>query len=210
MSHKYNFEIDVSNRKSVYSQVVRAVRPGSRVLDVGCDTGHLGAYLKGTGCSVDGIEMDEAAASEAETRLDAVYRGSIDEDLTGSLVPGYDYIILADVLEHLPYPDRTLDKLKPLLNDGGQVIASIPNVANFRVRFRLLFGIFEYTEIGILDRTHLRFYTFKTARKLFTDAGFKVLDQRPAATHLPMALIRLLPGMFATRCVIKAKPADRL
>jgi len=203
---RYDFPVDAGNKKTVYSIIASWVEPGKRALDVGCDTGNLGAFMKGMGLSVDGIEMDPVAALSAKDKLDSVSVGSVEDPaVLDSLNGPYDYIIFADVLEHLSSPEATLERVKPLLKAGGHVIASLPNVANFRVRFGLLFGRFEYTEIGILDRTHLRFYTRKSGTELFRRAGYEPVGSRPAATYMPTPLLYGWPELFATRFVVKAK-----
>lgn len=208
MGLRYDFPIDHTKKNTVYSRVIAWAGSGKRVLDVGCDTGNLGGWLATSALSVDGVEMDPDAAKKATERLDNVYTGSIeDAGVLKSLKGPYDLIIFADVLEHLANPGNTLEKMKPLLSSSGEVVASLPNVANFRVRIPLLFGRFDYTETGILDRTHLRFFTRKTAAVLFTKAGYRILDIKPAATFMPTALLYLWPGLFATRFVIKATPA---
>jgi len=205
MGLRYDFPVDASNRKSVYYRIIDWSKPGLRALDVGCDTGRLGEFLKGRGLTVDGVEMDPSASGLACRRLDRVYTGGIEDERTIRELEGpYDIIIFADVLEHLSRPDETLDKMKAVLAPNGIIIASLPNVANFRVRFGLLFGRFDYTEIGILDRTHLRFYTRKTAVELFKKAGYTALDIKPAATHMPSLLLNGWPELFATRFVVKA------
>lgn len=205
LSLRYDFPMDRGGKNSVYSRIIGMSRPGTRVLDVGCDTGNLGASIKGLGAWVEGVEMDPDAAARATSKLDRVYTGNIEDDeLIGRLNGPYDCVIFADVLEHLAEPGKTLERVKRLLSGTGVIIASLPNVANFRVRIGLLFGRFEYTDIGILDKTHLRFFTKKTARRLFSGAGFSILDMKPAATFMPGALLFAWPGFFATRFVIKA------
>lgn len=207
MNLKYDFPVDAGNKKRVYGRIMNWAKPSLRALDVGCDTGRLGEGLKKMGLAVDGVEMDPDAARLAAGRLDRVVTGSIlDSSVFQSLEGPYDIIIFADVLEHLPKPETVLDGIKALLADGGEVYASLPNVANFRVRIPLLFGRFQYTEIGILDKTHLRFFTRQTAQELFTGAGYEVAEVTPAATHMPAPLLYVLPGLFATRFVIRARP----
>lgn len=207
MNLKYDFPVEAGNEKRVYGRIISWAKPGLRALDVGCDTGRLGEGLKRKGLAVDGVEMDPDAARLAAGRLDRVVTGSIlDASVLHGLNGPYDIIIFADVLEHLPQPEAALDGIKALLSDEGEVYASLPNVANFRVRLPLLFGRFQYTEIGILDKTHLRFFTRTTARELFTGAGYEVAEVKPAATHLPAPLLYALPGLFATRFVIRARP----
>ncbi|MBI5191218.1 MAG: class I SAM-dependent methyltransferase [Nitrospirae bacterium] len=205
MGLRYDYTVDASNTKTVYARILSWATPGGRVLDVGCDTGNLASCLAGLGMKAEGVEMDAEAAKKAGERLENVYVGSIeDEAVLGRLSGQYDMIIFADVLEHLAYPEVTIKRMKALLSDGGVIVASLPNVANFRVRFGLLFGRFDYTETGILDRTHLRFFTRKTAPELFRKAGFNVLDVKPAATFMPWPLLLIWPELFATRFVIKA------
>ncbi len=209
MGLKYDFPVDAKNTRTVYYRILSWSEPGKKALDVGCDTGNLGGSLKALGLTVEGVEMDPAAAGRAAARLDKVYTGSIeDERVIGELSGSYGIIIFADVLEHLARPEETLHRMKRFLAPGGVIIASLPNVANFRVRLGLLFGRFEYTEIWILDRTHLRFFTRKTARELFERTGYKVLDVAPAATHMPGPLLYAWPEFFATRYVIKAGLSD--
>ena len=206
MSLRYNFPAERGGANTVYKIIGRLVAPGASVLDIGCDTGNLGVFLKGRGAkTVEGLEMCSEAAAEARRKLDRVTEGSATDDEVISRLGGpFDYVIFADVLEHLPKPEETLRKIAPLVKDGGRVIASLPNVANFRVRLPLLFGRFEYKEIGILDRTHLRFFTKKSAVRLFGDSGYEVISAAPAATFMPGLLLKLFPGMFATRFVIMA------
>ncbi|MGC2422973.1 MAG: class I SAM-dependent methyltransferase [Nitrospirota bacterium] len=203
---RYNFSVENASPVSVYSRVISIIPAGSRVLDVGCDTGNLGRAIKANGSVVDGIEMDPEAAALAAEKIDRVTCGSIeDKEVLMGLGRLYDYIIFADVLEHLAYPERTLINIKPFLKRGGRVIASLPNVANFRVRLGLLMGRFEYTETGILDRTHLRFFTKKTGQQLFIRSGYRLIDLKPAATHIPGITLELWPEFLATRFVVIAE-----
>ncbi|MGA2191999.1 MAG: class I SAM-dependent methyltransferase [Nitrospirota bacterium] len=204
MSLRYDFPVENASRVSVYSRIISLIPAGSRVLDVGCDTGNLGMAIKARGSSVDGIEMDHEAAEEAAKKLDRVTCGSIEEEGINFNGP-YDYIVFADVLEHLVHPEAVLERIKPLLKKKGMVIASLPNVANFRVRLGLLAGRFEYTETGILDRTHLRFFTRKTGERLFIKSGYRLLGSKPAATHIPKIALGLWPEFLATRFVILAE-----
>src|SRR5205823_320673 len=99
-----------------------------------------------------------------------------------------------------------LTEAKELLSPGGYIIVSVPNVANWRVRFGLFLGRFEYADYGILDRTHLRFFTRRTAYQLLADAGYRVTRAEVAGYSLPHWLIKLFPGLFAVQIVMSAKP----
>jgi SAM-dependent methyltransferase len=161
---------------NVRSEVVSSIPPGQhRVLEVGCGDGATGATLKhqSRASEVVGVEISEAAAAVAEARLDRVFAGNI-EALELPYPDGYfDFLILADVLEHLMDPWAALQRVGAFLSSGGAVIASIPNVRNWRVILPLVArGRWDYAESGLLDRTHLRFFTRSTIVALFSDAGF--------------------------------------
>ncbi len=197
---------------------------GKRVLDLGCGAGKLGEHFKNSGGEWYGITISEAEAVIARTRLKEVLVHDL--DLLEKLpfpADFFDAVILADVLEHLKKPERILQLIKFHLKPGGRIIASIPNIANFKVRFRLLAGKFQYEEFGILDNTHLRFYTLDTAKQLIASAGYRILDVkftswnwkfpaflRPYLTRerdrsFRRSLLKFFPGFFATQFVIDAE-----
>jgi len=149
------------------------------VLDVGCFCGAVGALLKSKypNVRVVGIEPVEAAAEIARTKLDAVLTGKLEEvDLAeAGLAPGtVNVIILADVLEHMYNPWQALVSLRPWLAPGGVVLASIPNICNFNVINDLVQGDFPYARAGILDITHIRFFTWRGVQKLFGETGYRI------------------------------------
>lgn len=145
-----------------------------RVLDVGCGNGCLGKELKTLGVEVVGIESDAGAAKEAEANLDRVYAGDI-ENLTLPFSEGYfDCIIFADILEHLCKPQEVLKKYRRYLADSGCVISSIPNVRYYKLIIRLLRGSWDYADAGILDESHLRFFTLVNIKEMFGEAGYKI------------------------------------
>jgi SAM-dependent methyltransferase len=153
---------------------------GKRILDVGCAAGELGAALKQAGaCEVVGIEASAEAAAQARAKLDRVIvgdAGSSDLPLEPS---SFDYIILADVLEHLVDPWATLASFKRYLRENGRIVASIPNARFYAVIARLIFNRWNYADSGILDRTHLRFFTWPTIQAMFADASLNVERVRP-------------------------------
>jgi SAM-dependent methyltransferase len=147
----------------------------SVILDVGCAVGSFGKLLKSIrSVEVWGVEISEYAASIAATKLDKVICGAFDEalDLPKSK---FDCIIFNDALEHFIDPYSALMYSKTLLRDGGKIVASIPNVRYFGNIWRLLVDKnWEYTQDGILDRTHLRFFTYKSIVKTFNDLGYEI------------------------------------
>ena len=146
-----------------------------RVLDVGCGTGSFGASLrKRTGCEVWGVESNAPSIPKAEENLDKVLHGYFGPEL--DLPAGYfDCIVFNDVLEHMPDPASALALARALLSSGGRVVASIPNIRHFPTVWRLVIcGEWEYKEFGILDKTHLRFFTRLSIIRLFQEAGFTI------------------------------------
>ena len=151
-----------------------------RVLDLGCAMGHFGQKLKERfgEVSVVGIDANRAAAATAEGRLDRVICARL-EDLDfaahGLGEGAFDAIVAADILEHLFNPWRLLERVRPLLAPSGQLLASIPNVRNLGLVAELLQnGRWSYREQGLLDITHLRFFTFAEMRRMFEDTGYRI------------------------------------
>jgi len=149
------------------------------ILDLGCGAGNLGAALKKRqSCTVHGIELSKGAAEYAAKNLDHVWCDNLNRFDPTFTKQKYDTLIFADILEHLINPWRTLKKFASVLADGGTVIASIPNVAHPWVQANLKKGIFRYESAGILDITHLRFFTKTSIFQLFYTAGLKIVNIR--------------------------------
>ena len=172
-----------------------------RILDIGCGAGALGAALKQRqACQVWGVEYVPAVAAEAEGRLERVVVGSIEDAEVLQALPRdyFDVLILADLLEHLRDPEQALVNLKACLGAGSTVVASVPNVRHWSVIKELLEGGWNYQEAGILDRTHLRFFTASTLATLFRDAGFDIAEAQGVrlvdAETIPAGLPDALAG----------------
>jgi 2-polyprenyl-3-methyl-5-hydroxy-6-metoxy-1,4-benzoquinol methylase len=151
------------------------------ILDVGCAAGGLGQLIKKRrpGARVDGIDREAEALSEAAQHLDHVQRVDLDGSLP-ELPRAYDAILCGDVLEHLIDPWRVLRWLTDQLEEGGHVVASIPNLRYYKVLRDLVFrGRFTYRDSGILDATHLRFFTLHEMKALFDRAGLDVQAVKP-------------------------------
>jgi 2-polyprenyl-3-methyl-5-hydroxy-6-metoxy-1,4-benzoquinol methylase len=153
---------------------------GKRILDVGCAAGELGAALKRAGASqVVGIEAAAQAAAQARDKLDRVIIGDAQSTDLPLEQASFDYVIFADILEHLVDPWSALASLTRYLQDDGRVVASIPNARFYAVIARLIFNRWGYRESGILDRTHLRFFTWPTIKAMFEGAGLHIESVRP-------------------------------
>lgn len=153
----------------------------AKILDVGCASGILGLSIKNSrpAAVVHGIEMEPRACARAAERLDAVFEGDL-VDLLPGIEETYDCIICADILEHLVDPWSVLRRLKALLVPSGHLVASIPNIRYYKVlRELVLHGRFTYRGSGILDSTHLRFFTKREITVLFERAGLTVTQVMP-------------------------------
>jgi O-antigen biosynthesis protein len=194
MASKYETRIDLENMNTSHALIVEFVGRGKRVLDVGCAAGDLARVLAERGCGVTGIEIDPEAAHQAEKHCERVIVGDVEDlDLSEMLRDeAFDVIVFGDTLEHFKNPLRTLDRLKPFLRSEGYMVASIPNVAHGSVRLALMQGKFRYSSLGLLDNTHLRFFTRDSVEQLFEDAGFLITG-----------LKRTLRGIFDTEIEIE-------
>lgn len=155
--------------------------PDSAVLELGCGAGGTGraAIAAGKAGRYVGLELSETAAAEAKKHLSEVVVGDVESvDLT-RLHGVFDALVISEVLEHLTDPWRTLQRLSECLKPGGVVIASSPNVAHWSVIKGLLGGRFAYTDSGMMDRTHLRWFTPQSYKALFESAGLVVETVQP-------------------------------
>lgn len=158
------------------NRISRIIPDGACVLDVGAGNGVLARLLafQMRDCIIDGVEPDPVAQQVARSHYRSLYLGTVDEFISvrrDSDSGLYNFIVMADVLEHIANPMPTLIQLKQLLAPNGKLVISTPNVAFASVRLALMNGQFDYVDSGILERTHLRFYTLKSLRKLFDAVG---------------------------------------
>ena len=167
-------------------KVLEQEREPVKILDVGTASGYLGKILRGRGHYVAGIENDIATGERAKEYYDSFALADI-ETFEFPYRKEFDYILFADVLEHLRDPAAVLRRCIPALKDSGKIIISVPNVANFIVRLSLLFGKFDYMDRGILDRTHLRFFTLRSLYKMMSEVTCKILGVIP--TPLPVQIV---------------------
>jgi 2-polyprenyl-3-methyl-5-hydroxy-6-metoxy-1,4-benzoquinol methylase len=157
------------------------VNRGARILEVGCGYGGTGSLALarekcGTYC---GVELCLSAAEEAKGRLSEVLVGNIEEVQLPWPTGSFDVLILSEVLEHLVDPWTTLRKIRPLMKTGSHIRASSPNVSHYKLVKMLLKGDWTLTDVGTMDKTHLRWFTPKTYRDLFESSGYIVDSVRP-------------------------------
>jgi SAM-dependent methyltransferase len=172
---RYAWTIDPTDDSS-HSRILRKVGSGKRVLELGPGPGHMTEHLTAGGNAVTCIEIDPKAAALAEAHAEKVIVADLDQDDLRDLVGDarFDVVIAADVLEHLRRPDVTLRHAAELLDDGGVVLSSIPNIAHVDVKLALLAGRWDYKQDGLLDLTHLRFFTRSSVVRLMIGVGLRV------------------------------------
>jgi methionine biosynthesis protein MetW len=198
------------------------VPAGSRVLDVGCAEGYLARELRERRCTVVGLEYDESAAQAAREFCEEVVTGDVESGEVRARVDGpYDRILFGDVLEHLRDPAPVLRWARDLLGPEGRAVVSLPNIANWSARREVARGRFPYADHGLFDRTHLRFFTRRSARELVTGCGLDVERERFASGPLPLErrfpwlgharplFIRSSPELFALQVVLTCRPRTR-
>ncbi|MGE5374130.1 MAG: class I SAM-dependent methyltransferase [Bacteroidota bacterium] len=182
---------------SIIAAQLQALPDQSKVLDVGTASGTLARMCMEKPLHLFGVEPNADWAQIASPLYERIWIGSIDE-IGKDCLAGYDAIILGDILEHLPNPEQVLQKLIEHQPEDCLFMISVPNIANLWVRLNLMIGRFDYADRGILDRTHLRFFTRKSLVAMVENAGLRILSIR--ATPIPLELIsnffNTSPGRF--------------
>jgi GT2 family glycosyltransferase/2-polyprenyl-3-methyl-5-hydroxy-6-metoxy-1,4-benzoquinol methylase len=221
---RYDIEVDMSNKNTSQTQIVLLTGRDKRVLEVGPATGYVAKALRDRGCSITGIELDRDAAEIASQFCERMIVADV-EDLDFDELFGdtrFDVVVYGDVLEHLVDPETVLRRTARTLGLGGSVVASIPNVTHGSVRLSLMAGQFRYTDTGLLDRTHLRFYDRRGVEELFETGGFAIREWRrvqldvfqPPEVELKeddfspelIRSIRTAPEAFTYQYVVRAEP----
>ena len=182
-------------------------RRGLDVLDVGCGFATTSQHIHKRGNRVTGIESAPEAVEVARERIDEVIAGDLlNVDLAGRQ---FDAILFADVLEHLAWPAEVLSRYLAALKPGGRVFVSLPNVGLWSVRLSLAFGRFPYADTGVLDRTHLRFFTRGSARELIENAGLRVIAKtyNPGLARPFVPLVKkVMGGGGGPSSILESKP----
>ncbi|MGE3328459.1 MAG: class I SAM-dependent methyltransferase, partial [Acidimicrobiia bacterium] len=177
---RYEVGIDLDDWNGTYLRQLSFIDAGSRVLEIGCSTGFFSRVLIDQGCDVVGVELDADAAAAAQDKgltvinADISRPGCAAELLAQCGGQRFDVVLFGDVLEHLPAPQTALIEARSLLRPSGRVVISVPNVSHGSIRLDLLRGRFTYTETGLLDRTHLRFFTETSIIALLEQCGYDV------------------------------------
>lgn len=182
----YTNKTDPWSSHSYIIRIIQKYQSGIRILDVGTAGGTIGRACIGKEFILHGIESEVKWAVHAQPFYEELLISTI-EKAPDEFISNHDIVICADILEHLVDPQFTLQRIVSLQNFQTLYIISVPNVANIWIRLNLLFGNFSYTDRGILDRTHLRFFTKKTFWHMLTSSGLKV--ESLYTTPIPLNLV---------------------
>lgn len=211
------------SKRSSHAYAESLVGTGHDVLDIGCGEGILAATLIRNGNRITGADILPHVANESvlEQYFSVDLNTGIEPMLKALGGKTFDRVLLLDIIEHLLQPEPLLRQMQRLLKPGGQLILSVPNIANIIIRLSLLFGRFDYTERGILDKTHVRFFTRKTLKRMLAEIGYRIVEERE--TVMPIELFfglpasnplmrfgnevlgvftRLLPGLFGYQLMV--------
>jgi 2-polyprenyl-3-methyl-5-hydroxy-6-metoxy-1,4-benzoquinol methylase len=209
----YDEGVKRSGLSETHRYLVEQVPERSVVLEIGPSSGYMTKILAARGCIVDAIELNPLDAAKAAVHCRTMVVGSVEDERALSQFPGpYDVLLMADVLEHLRSPDRVLLRLRRCMSPTGLGLASMPNIAHWRMRLSLLLGKFEYTETDLLDKTHLRFYTRTTGQQLFIESGFSVektvVPPAPPSQYrgLHNMIRRGFPTLFSVNFIYHLRP----
>lgn len=212
--HPYDFDLRLDDPVSTHALQFRMIPTGARVLDIGCHTGILGEALRTRKqCFVTGIDNDSEALRAATLRLNATVQLDLEQRGWAQRImetggKEFDIVLFGDVIEHTRDPLAIIREARALLSHGGAIIVSLPNIANLRIRLELLRGRFDYTESGILDKTHLRFFTIRSARQLMREAGYRITREAYSGYSLPRWLIDRFASLFAVNIIMMGAPSS--
>lgn len=163
-----------------------------RILDIGCGNGGIINFLPDS-VKVDGVTFSSAEFRACQQKLNKVYYHNLEQGLPDEIEAGYDVIIASHLLEHIAYPEKLLNDIHKRMRENTIFIVALPNIMHYKYRFQLLFGKFEYSETGVMDYTHLRWYTFDSAFKLLKKYNFKVIKFYADGKPPLYRITRLLP-----------------
>jgi 2-polyprenyl-3-methyl-5-hydroxy-6-metoxy-1,4-benzoquinol methylase len=192
MPNVYTFKDFEGSSHRILLELIRRHRPrGGTLLDLGAAGGELGSAMRDHFDRTIGFEYNVDCVGDLVGRFDSVVIADLER--VKQLPHGISAIVLADVIEHLRNPAQALQLVRAALADDGHVFISVPNIANITVRLGLLFGIFEYRDRGILDHTHLRFYTVRTIRREIEHAGFQIEEIHGSSVPVRLIIGRWMP-----------------
>ncbi len=226
MSQIYGKIVNKDGLSFTHFKLIELVGREKEVLELGASTGYLTEKMGMNNCQVDIVEIDEEDVKKAKRFARRAYTGTLDNIETIKKIAGqFDVIVASNILEHLVNPNLTLEMMKNKLKKDGEILIALPNIACWAIRKDLFFkGKFDYHDTGILDKTHLRFFTYNTGQNLVSQSGFRIKSIIPTETSYPLKfrilkvgflgtlidrfisnfLIKLYPNLFVSHLIIVA------
>ncbi|MFN3254246.1 MAG: methyltransferase domain-containing protein [Ilumatobacter sp.] len=223
LGHKreaYEYKPSPNSSHGIVLELVPDGRP-LRILDVGCGPGWVAAELRRRGHHVTGVDI--TTTDGVSDRTDRFFEADVEGGLPDEVGDGFDVIIAADVIEHVRDPDALLADLAGRMEPSGMILASVPNFGHWYPRARTAAGLFDYDQRGILDRTHMRFFTRRSFRRTVAHTGLTTTAERYAGLPLDVLgvdgvigrsagavdrlITRLWPTMFAYQFVVRLEAA---
>ncbi|MDF1584481.1 MAG: glycosyltransferase [Methyloprofundus sp.] len=228
--NKYQFTLDATQMNDSHMGLAVRIKPLQRVLELGCSSGYLSQFLKEElACHVVGVDIDSGVIQQAAAFCAQAIVADLDNDSWLAELAGqqFDVVLCADVLEHLKNPVALLASLKPFLHADSRLLVSVPNIAHASIRLELLQGHFDYEPLGLLDDTHLHFYSRDGLVAMLMQAGYvccdiqySIHDLADEAIDLHLANAGLVaseltyellhaPDAVAYQFVVEARPAQQ-
>jgi predicted TPR repeat methyltransferase len=197
MSNVYTFKDFEGSSHRILIDLIRRFSPqGGTLLDLGAAGGELGSALRSQFDRTIGFEYEKDRIAQLRDHFDSVVIADL--ETVRRLPKNIRAIVLADIIEHLRDSTALLRCVRESLAADGRLFLSVPNIANITVRLGLLFGVFEYRDRGILDYTHLRFFTMRTIRREMEQAGFRIVAERGSSVP-----IRLIIGKYTPEPLLR-------
>jgi len=212
LSASYN-KVSKFKRQAILAML--ANKKNGNILDIGCGPGVLGEIIKKeTGAKVYGLDVSAIFIESAQKKLDKAFNISAADDYDNwpeeIKTARFDYVLITDVLEHLACPDKLLTNIKKIMNENTEAIITVPNILFWKNRLKILFGQFNYTTEGLMDKTHLHFFTWRSLKKLLHESGFSIIK---TIHHYPTRGTGLLgpffPGFFSYKFIVKFKKYEK-
>lgn len=214
MKYQYKgiFDPEKLELTNIDRQSVALIPENLKVLELGCATGFMSRYLtKAKECQVVGVEIDSLAIKKASRWCFRVIEGDLDQKETWQKIKKetpFDLVFASAIIEHLKDPWQVMKNIKQVLRKKGILVITTGNIGHWRMRLKLLLGKWEYEEYGLLDRTHLRFFTYKNFIDLIKESGFKIefvgIDPAGGLKYFNW-LLKKFPNLYAYQVVIKAR-----